>query len=297
MFKQALYQFMLSSIMAVFSYIPLSGLHTLGNLLGYIIWLLSPKARTTTLENVSRCFPEQSTHWKKKIARRSIQETIKSIVEAPWLWKQSPTKLQRLLQTQNQIDLIRAKSPNGSAILGTPHLGSWEFSGLWLATQRKLTILYRPPRLASLKSILNQGRSHTGAKLAPTSRKGVKMLHQALIQGDAIGILPDQIPKGTGKIKSIFFGQNAYTARLPVSLAQRHQCPVIFAFCERLPRGRGFKLHAIEANQDIYNLDIDIAIREMNRCLETLIKICPEQYLWAYRRFPRDTKMTSKQFN
>jgi KDO2-lipid IV(A) lauroyltransferase len=104
-------------------------------------------------------------------------------------------------------------------------------------------------------------------------------------KGGTVAMLPDQEPRSGSGHFAPFFGMPAYSMTLLVRLSKRTGTPVVFTYCERLPRGRGYHLHFREAPQEIYSLDIDTAVTAMNRAVEGLIRECPAQYQWSYRRF------------
>ena len=278
------------ALLHLFGRLPLRLNQWLGGTLGALAWTLSPKLRRITLGNLALCFPERDADWRRRVGRRSLIESARALTEAPWLWRQDAARLRGLLQLGDRHELLQSAGRDGEAILATPHLGSWEFAGLCLATLRPTTALYRPPRMHTLDRLIRESRAHTGSRLVPTTPGGVRALRQALEQGEVAGLLPDQTPKGSGGVFAPFFGHPAYTMRLLPSLAQRSRSPVVLAFCERLPRGKGFRVHSVAAGEDIYSEDPAIAAAELNRCVETLIRRCPEQYLWSYRRFARRPK-------
>ena len=51
------------------------------------------------------------------------------------------------------------------------------------------------------------------------------------------------------------------------------------AFAERLPQGRGYRLHLEELSAD----RTDEAA--LNQAIEALVRRSPEQYLWSYNRY------------
>ena len=51
---------------------------------------------------------------------------------------------------------------------------------------------------------------------------------------------------------------------------------------ERLPRGAGYRIHVEPLPPAAAGESPE---RNMNRSLETLIRGCPEQYLWSYNRY------------
>ena len=67
---------------------------------------------------------------------------------------------------------------------------------------------------------------------------------------------------------------------LPGRLAQSSGAAVVLVACERLPWGRGWRLHAV-------SMDEGPEPDALNRALERLILRWPEQYLWGYNRYKR----------
>jgi len=68
-------------------------------------------------------------------------------------------------------------------------------------------------------------------------------------------------------------------------LARRTGARVIFLFAERLPRARGFHIHCLPAPEGIDSEEEIQGATALNRGIEAAIYTCPEQYLWAYKRF------------
>lgn len=275
------------ALLHLFGRLPLRVNQVLGGLLGALIWALAPKLRRITLANLALCFPGHGEAWRRRVGRRSLIESTRALTEAPWLWRQNAARLRALLQRGEGHELLESTGVNGEAVIATPHLGSWEFAGLCLAALRPTTALYRPPRMRALDGLIRASRAHTGSRLVPTTPAGIRALRRALERGEVAGLLPDQTPKGNGGVFAPFFGHPVYTMRLLASLAQRQRSPVVLAFCERLPRARGFRVHCVAAGEAIHSADPEVAATELNRCIETLVRRCPEQYLWSYRRFAK----------
>ena len=129
-----------------------------------------------------------------------------------------------------------------------------------------------------IRDRIDTGRSKGQVKLAPANVQGVRLLMQALKKGEAIGILPDQIPnEGEGEWAD-FFGKPAYTMTLASKLAEKTGATIIMAFGERLANGQGYEIHlsAVEsiATPALLNLAITQKITQK-----------PEQYLWRYNRY------------
>jgi KDO2-lipid IV(A) lauroyltransferase len=55
---------------------------------------------------------------------------------------------------------------------------------------------------------------------------------------------------------------------------------------ERLPRGRGYRVHFLPPRQPLAGSTVDRA-QQINFEIEALIRECPAQYLWGYNRYKR----------
>jgi Kdo2-lipid IVA lauroyltransferase/acyltransferase len=111
---------------------------------------------------------------------------------------------------------------------------------------------------------------------------------QTLEQGDYVGILPDQEPKADkGAVFAPLFGIPAFTMLMVILLARRTGAPVVFMFAERLPRAAGFRVHCIPAPDRVDSEDDEIAAAALNRGIKSCVRICPDQYVWPYKRYRR----------
>jgi Kdo2-lipid IVA lauroyltransferase/acyltransferase len=281
-------ELLLRAVLGLLARLPLGVNHAVGAAVGWLAWILPTRLRRVSLANLARCFPERDDAWRRRLARTSLMETGKALTEAPWLWCAGPQRIRELLRETNGGEhLDRAAAEGRGVFLASPHLGSWEFAGLHLATLGPMTSLYRPPRVRALDGMLRASREATGAHLVPTTPGGIKALRRALERGEFIGLLPDQTPKGASGVFAPFFGHPAFTMVLLPRLAAPGRTPVIFGFAERLPRGRGYRYHMIPAPEDLYDPDPEVAAAAVNRAVETLVRRCPEQYAWSYRRFSK----------
>ena len=119
---------------------------------------------------------------------------------------------------------------------------------------------------------------------APASLGGIKQMLKALKQGQAVGVLPDQVPPAGMGVWADFFGHSAYTMTLAAKLAQQTGATLLLAVGQRLPCGRGYRVWVEPAPQALPP-DAEAAARCINQWMEGLIRRYPEQYLWAYARY------------
>ncbi len=121
----------------------------------------------------------------------------------------------------------------------TPHLGCFEIIAQAIAQRIPLVALYRPPRKAALKPLIEDARTRPNLTLAPANLSGVRTLLKTLKKGAAIGLLPDQVPQQGEGVWANFFGKPAYTMTLPAKLQQMTEAAVICCHmpsaCRRVP--------------------------------------------------------------
>jgi Kdo2-lipid IVA lauroyltransferase/acyltransferase len=167
----------------------------------------------------------------------------------------------------------------------TPHLGCFEATAQgYAARYGRITVLYRPARKPWLRELVDTARERANLATAPTTMAGIKQMLKALKAGEAIGLLPDQVPpKGLG-VWAPFFGREAYTMTLSTRLAQQAGATVLLAWGERLSWGRGFRIHLRGWPGELPSQP-EVAAAQVNAQMERLIRECPQQYLWGYARY------------
>src|SRR5690606_28150487 len=104
--------------------------------------------RGTTRNNLQRCFPDLDPRQRRRLARRSLVETGKTLTETGPLWCWPGEQALDLMQKVRGREWVDAALKEGRGlILATPHLGAWELAGLWGAANLPMTTLYRRPRM------------------------------------------------------------------------------------------------------------------------------------------------------
>jgi KDO2-lipid IV(A) lauroyltransferase len=262
--------------------LPLRWLHGLGALLGRVIFALSRQYADRTEENLRQSHLATDDKHYAVLLDQTIKEAGKGILELPWVWGRPLEHVCATVQSCIGWEHVEAAHARGKGIiLLTPHWGCFEVVGLYIGQRLPLTCLYRSPRQAWLEGIMRAGRERGLAHLATADISGVRALFKALKRGEAIGLLPDQVPsQGEGEWTE-FFSRPAYTMTLSGRLAQTSGATVLLSFAERLPRGQGYILR-IEPLALDFSKPVPLQI---NIALERVIAISPAQYLWSYNRY------------
>jgi len=253
-----------------------------------MLYYLPNRARDTTLKNLRVCFPDLSADEISRLAKESLTSTASTAMEMGKSWMLPIDKTYSLVTETEGLEAFRlAANGNQGIILLAPHLSNWEIFGMYVCQNIESTFMYQPPKLPALDRLLQRTRSRGGIKLAPTDRKGVSIVLKALQRGEMVGVLPDQVPNDEGGEFAKFFGKQALTMTLVSKLVARSQARVFCGFVIRQPKGRGFKLTIQEADQTIYDEDLLISVRGLNKTVEDCVLMAVEQYQWEYKRFRR----------
>ncbi|MDP2134833.1 MAG: hypothetical protein Q8J99_14630, partial [Sulfuritalea sp.] len=180
--------------------LPLPLLHNLGALAGWLVWLLSATYR----RNFSRHIGQAGMMAARTAA---IAEAGKSLLELPKIWLRPQGEVVARVVRVSGWELVEDAWAAGRGILFlTPHLGCFEITAQYYAAHKPMTVLYRRPKLDWLAPLIEQGRG-ANLTLAPADLSGVRRLLKALKGGEAVGMLPDQVP-GNGEGAWLpFFGR------------------------------------------------------------------------------------------
>jgi Kdo2-lipid IVA lauroyltransferase/acyltransferase len=265
------------------SRLPLSWLHVLGALLGWLAWLFSPTYRRHMRENMVLALGVETA---RRVRSAAIAEAGKAMLELPRIWLHPLAEATARVVKVSGWEQVEMAQREGKGILFlTPHLGCFEISAQYFSAQAPISVLYRPPKQAWLQTMIEEGRAREHLYLAPADLSGVRMLLKSLRRGEAVGMLPDQAPKvGEGRWLN-FFGRPAYTMTLAARLTESG-ASVLLAWVERLPGGAGYHFRVQAPAQPIAGTT-EARAQQINHEMEHLIRECPEQYLWGYNRYKR----------
>lgn len=279
------------SMIYLLALLPLNWSRSLGRLGSRVALARSPQTLKTIRTNIDLCFPDFSPSQREELAlrRHYTLGALGAECGSSWIWPAD--KVLRQIRRVKGTDILEAAFAEGRGVIAiTPHLGNWEIVGLYLANLYPTTSLYEPPDYPALDRLIYRARIRSGANLVPTNRRGVAQLRQALTKGHVTAILPDQVPRDPASgVRVPFYGKSAVTMTLVSRLLQKTECLAVFITALQSPDG--YEIHIQQADRELYSADTGKSAASMNRGIESLIKLSPEQYTWEYKRFrpiPRD---------
>lgn len=274
---------MLLALFRLLAKLPLPILHGFGRFAGRAIYTWPGRYRKRLQSNT-----RQAGYTDPGFASRAAAETGAMVMETPKVWLRNAECLAKT--RSDDAAVVREALAEGRGILYlTPHLGCFEITARFLIQHGPITVMYRPPRQGFLEPLMEQARNTSGLKAVPANLQGVREFVRALKRGEAVGMLPDQVPSTGDGVWAPFFGKQAYTMTLAGRLAAQTGVAVILTAGERLPQGKGWRIHYVRLPEPLPREPQALAAA-INSAMETLIRRFPEQYLWSYNRYkvPKD---------
>lgn len=266
------------TLFRVLSWLPLWLLHGIGWGLGWLVFVLSPTYRRRFLANCAQA----GLAWRQ--CRGAVGQAGQLVAELPRLWFGRPVAM----SWEGGEFVRQALTAGRGLVFLTPHMGSFEVTAQAYAErfggEQPITVLYRPSRQPLLRELVATARQRPRLQTAPTTMAGVKQMIKALRAGQTVGLLPDQVPPQGLGVWAPFFGQEAYTMTLSARLAQQTGAAVLLIWGERLPWGRGYRVHTQPLGVEL-PADPVAAATVINQAMARLITENPGQYLWGYARY------------
>lgn len=260
-------------------------LHALGGVLGWAGYLLSASYRQRLNANAALAGASA------KQRRAAVADAGRLVMELPRLWlRPRHVPIADPVHWDGAEFVEELLAQNRGLVMLTPHLGSFEVAAQAYAerfgARQPVTVLYRPARQPWLRELEETARTRPALATAPASLAGVRQMMRALRRGEAVGLLPDQVPPEGMGVWAPFFGRPAYTMTLAARLVKQTGAAVGVMWCERLPRGGGYVVHALPLPEPLPEGGGDeAAAAAINRSMEAVIRLMPTQYLWGYHRY------------
>lgn len=254
--------------------------------LGYLIAIIPfAKPHRIARVNLKLCLPELSGQRRTEIAKNNMVLTGKNLVAGLVSWVAPLEEMSAKIHRVENAELLEAAVSKGSGVIFiSPHMGCWEFLNFYLCSRYPLTILAKEFGGPALNNLMVAGRSRLLGTLVPTNERGVRALLSALKSGGMTYLTPDHVPKDSAGVFAPFFGLMTPTGVLTTRLAQKTGATILAVFCV-LDKDNGFSLRFVAPDEDVYSKDLETSVAAVNRVIEYCVRLCPEQYQWAYRRF------------
>lgn len=263
---------------------PLEFARSCGRLLGRLLYAINSTTVRVIRRNIELAYQDRDSLEQEALVKASICEQGALISEMGHVWRRSPAYVMSKISVVGQAYFDAALADQRGVLVLAPHIGNWEVLPHHLVTQGDLFGLFEPPKLPSVGNEVLANRRRPGGEYVPTTPKGLVQLIRHFKRGGLTGILPDQVPNHESAGLNVpFMGVDCFTASLCANLLSKSGAKAVVAGVFRVKGG--WEVVYQPVSDAIYSDDLEVALRAMNRDIQTLITGRDEQYQWSYKRF------------
>jgi len=256
--------------------------------LAFIFFYLIPIRKQTTIENLTKAFPDYPQKQIKHIAFESYRSFAITLIEILFMPNLTSKEMENFVFSDNNDDIIGRYKENRGVILLSAHYGNWEAMALSMGLQLKIpfSVVVKPQRNTLVSDWLNRLRAHWGNKIVPLGIS-IRQIYQTLKEKNIVAMVSDQRGPEDG-IRVNLFGRKASIYAGTAVLALKTKAPVFFGVSIRQP-DYSYKTHFEEISFENLPEDENERIVELSQrhtlLLEKAVREHPEQWLWMHKRW------------
>ncbi|MBA6065499.1 lipid A biosynthesis lauroyl acyltransferase [Pseudomonas mosselii] len=265
--------------------LPYRALLGLGRALGAVMYRVAGERRRIAARNLELCFPELSGDERQYLLKENFASTGIAFFEMAMSWWWPKARLARLAHIEGIEHLQTAQREGEGAILMAVHFTTLEIGAALLGQAHTIDGMYREHGNPVFDFVQRRGRERHNLDSLAVERDDVRGMLKLLRKGRAIWYAPDQ---DYGIKQSIFvplFGIPAATVTATTKFARLGKARVIPFTQRRLEDGSGYRLVVHPPLADFPGETEEADCLRINQWVEGVLRECPEQYLWAHRRF------------
>ncbi|MCL7462875.1 lipid A biosynthesis lauroyl acyltransferase [Pseudomonas sp. NW5] len=265
--------------------LPYRALLRLGRLLGALMWHVAGERRRIAARNLELCFPELHPAARERLLRENFASSGIAFFEMAMSWWWPRERLARLAHIEGLEHLQAAQREGRGVILMSLHFTTLEIGAALLGQRHTIDGMYREHKNPLFDYIQRRGRERHNLDATAIEREDVRAMLKVLRAGRAIWYAPDQ---DYGRKQSLFvplFGIPAATVTATSKFARLGKAQVVPFTQQRLADGSGYRLVVHPPLADFPGESEEADCLRVNQWVEQALRACPEQYLWAHRRF------------
>lgn len=255
----------------------------IGRMLGTLVArLVSAKRRAVGARNLELCFPELDADARARLLEQTIRSHGMAPIELGWAAFRSRARLARLpLTVEGWSNLDAARANGRGVLLLCPHFAHMELAVRLIAERTPVGGLSREQGDAAFEWVLARRRARYGDALF--RREDLRPMIKYLRRGGLVWYAADHGARGKDSVFVSFFGIPAATLTGTHHLARVSGAAVV-PFYLRRTEDR-YVLTIEPALEPFPSDDVAADSAQVNRAIESMVRIAPEQYLWLYKRF------------
>ena len=253
------------------------------DLLTSLLFTLNTEIVKISRININIAYSSIDEEDRKSLVKRSVKQSIRSYYETLFCLSRNQTKLnQSIFKVENRYLFTQTNRDFGLILLSI-HNSSVDLLLNHITNQEDVTAIFKPIKIKAFNEFVRKNRQKSGSNVFETNFTGVKELFAALKRGKSVAMAADQVPAKNMGVYEIFFGKKVYTTNLIPSLHSKTKAPIVSVaiHSDNLTN----RLYIRYGSKNTYKEELPYSARAMNKEIENIININPEDYNWEYKRF------------
>lgn len=271
-------------LLRVLAWLPWQVRAALAHLIARVAMAGARKRRAIARVNLDLCFPNLDEAARERLLRRHFYLRLRSALDYGLLWWGSSRRIGRLVRVQGEEHLRIPYQAGRAVILLTCHSLMLDFGATVLVRNYQGIGVVKPARNGLVDWIMQRGRQRFLSTLYPRGR-GLRSVIAGLRAGAFLYYLPDEDQGDRNTTFAPFFGVPAATLTALSRLARVTDAVVVPAYTRYVEGTGRYEQILLPALSDFPSDDLQQDAARMNRVIEQLIALAPEQYMWTMRRF------------
>ncbi|WP_303909331.1 lysophospholipid acyltransferase family protein [Thiohalomonas denitrificans] len=266
------------------SYLPGSLRRRLGAWVGDQAFRRNHKRRAIVETNLAWCFPEKNEAERRELAVGFFRNMGRCMFDYGALWWGSQRRLKGMLDLEGEEHLRPHLEAGRPVILLTCHHVTLDAAGLAYNLRHPAASIFKEGRNDLLNWFIARGRSRLGG-LNFEREESMRPVVKATRSGYALFYLPDEDLGPDRSVFAPFFGIPAATIPTLSRLTKLCRAAVVPFMAYYHPETGHYTARLLPALEGYPSGDEVADAAHMNRAIEEIIRLAPEQYMWSLRIF------------
>ena len=274
------------SIIFLFIIFKILGLKYSLKISGVIFSTFGPffRSKIVCKNNLSKVFPKLTKLEQEKIIKSMWTNYGKIFAEYPFIKKYKKSNNDNNIIIENQEYLDKIRNDKDPVIFISGHFNNFELMAMSIENYGiDLAAIYRPLNNVFLNPLMEKLRKKYICKnQIKKGISGTKELLRHFKNGSSIALMIDQrVSQG---IECNLFGTKALTTTIPAQFSKKYNAKIVPIYIMRTATN-SFKLSVYEPLEFNNSETISSITLKLNKILEEMILINPDQWIWTHNRW------------
>lgn len=269
-------------LLYVISWLPYKVQVLLGKAIGHLLFKVLKSRRKVAERNVQLAFPDMDQNSREALVKANVTSAGIALFETGMGWWWPDWRVRRMGKVFG-YEHVQAILDKGKGVMGLAiHNMNLEFGCRVIGLLHPSVVFYRRHNNPLMEYMQYHGRARSNRYMI--HKRGVSEMLKALNNGELCLYLPDQ-DYGPKRCEYVpFFGvKDAATTTGTLLFTSQANCETVFLVSIRTPQG--YEIHILPGLEDFPSGDDKEDVARINRKVEEMVMMAPEQYLWMHKRF------------